>query len=415
MISEQRKVKYLFIDLEQIKDKIVPTEEQIKEYFQEHEDEYKIEKQVKASHILIKVPAGAEKEQVDKAREKINNIREKILKGEDFAELAKKFSEDPTNAEKGGDLGFFSKGRMAPEFENAVFSLKKDELSQPVKTSYGYHLIKVTDIKEEHKQSLEEVKSQVELSLKKEAAWEKALESADRSYTELIAKGKMDNKLEDVSKEQSLELKQTDYFFKGGRVKGVFGGPKFSQAAFELVSDEISEPVKLNNGYAIISLLETKAPYLPELEEVKQRVEMDLTEEESLRLAKEAAKAAHDKLISGKKLDEIAAEYELEVKNTDYFTRIGGVPGIGSLKNWTPKLFALKPNQPAPLIEMADKGKFYLMMITEKQPISEDKFKEEKAQFAFNLRRQKAGQIFNDWIKSVRQQAEIEINEDLIR
>jgi foldase protein PrsA len=127
------------------------TDEKLREYYNQHIDTY-TNMEVKASHILV------EKE------EEAKNILEKINKGEDFGELAKKYSKDPGSKEKGGDLGYFSKGMMVPEFEKAAFALKKGEISAPVKTKHGYHIIKVVDTKKETKK-FEEVKGNIERTL----------------------------------------------------------------------------------------------------------------------------------------------------------------------------------------------------------------------------------------------------------
>ena len=127
----------------EIKGKVKVTEDEIKTYYKDHEGEFSRPEAIKARHILIKVPTGATKKVWKEAKLKAEGIRKRIEKGEDFAKLAKEYSDDPGSKNKGGELGFFSKGRMVPEFESAAFSLKPGELSNPVKTSFGYHIIQV--------------------------------------------------------------------------------------------------------------------------------------------------------------------------------------------------------------------------------------------------------------------------------
>ena len=144
-----------------LENKVTVTDEEIKKYYQEHKDEFKAEESVKARHILIRVPEGADAKAWKDAEKKAEMIRQKLLKGEDFAKLAKEYSEDPGSKNRGGDLGYFSKGRMIPEFEKAAFSLKKGEISRPVKTSFGYHIIKVEDKKAAGQLKLDEVKDEI--------------------------------------------------------------------------------------------------------------------------------------------------------------------------------------------------------------------------------------------------------------
>ncbi|NIA09170.1 MAG: peptidylprolyl isomerase [Nitrospiraceae bacterium] len=127
----------------QMKGKVKLTSDEIENYYNKHKGEFSIPEAVKARHILIKVPTGATKATWEKAKIKAEGIRKRIEKGESFAKLAKEYSDDPGSKNKGGELGFFSKGRMVPGFESAAFSLKPGELSTPIKTSFGYHIIQV--------------------------------------------------------------------------------------------------------------------------------------------------------------------------------------------------------------------------------------------------------------------------------
>ncbi|MEH7886292.1 peptidylprolyl isomerase [Bacillus sp. JJ1609] len=144
-------IEYYLLAEKMIEPSIKITEEEMKTYFEENKDSFDQKEQVKASHILVKDEAAAKK------------VKEELDNGKDFAELAKKYSTDKSNAEAGGDLGYFAKGEMAEEFEKAAFNLKIDEISEPVKTEFGYHIIKVSDKKaakaaefEDHKNEIKE-------------------------------------------------------------------------------------------------------------------------------------------------------------------------------------------------------------------------------------------------------------------
>ena len=129
------------------------TEEEMKTHFEENKDSYNEPEQVEASHILVE------------NEETANKVKEKIEAGEDFAELAKEYSTDPSNAENGGELGYFSKGTMVEEFENIAFSMNVGEISDPVKTDYGYHIISVTDKKEAKEANFEDHKEEIKQTL----------------------------------------------------------------------------------------------------------------------------------------------------------------------------------------------------------------------------------------------------------
>lgn len=141
--------------------KINVTEEDMSIYYKAHQDEFRTPEMVRARHILVRVGKDAPEEDKKKARDKIGDILKKIKAGEDFAKLATEFSDDPGSKNKGGDLGFFPKGRMAPEFENAAFSMKPGEVSDIVETPFGFHIIKVEEKKESILQPYEKVKDKV--------------------------------------------------------------------------------------------------------------------------------------------------------------------------------------------------------------------------------------------------------------
>jgi len=167
-----------FITETYMKNATVP-EKEIKEFYDIHPDMFKQPEQVKASHILIKVSPDAKQEEQDEALRKMKEVQEKQKKGEDFGELAKAYSECPSNS-KGGDLGYFGRGQMVPAFEAAAFGMKPGETSDIVKTDYGYHLIKVTDSKPEGTIPYDQVKERLGQYLKQEKAQKEIKEAVDK-------------------------------------------------------------------------------------------------------------------------------------------------------------------------------------------------------------------------------------------
>jgi len=152
----------------EIEGKVKITDDEIETYYKGHKEEFTNSESVKARHILLKVPEGADEKAWKEAESKAKDIKKKLENGEDFAELAKKYSDDPGSKNKGGDLGFFTKGRMVPEFESAAFSLKPGEMSGPVKTDFGYHIIEVKEKKAASTKALAEVQAQIRQTLQRE-------------------------------------------------------------------------------------------------------------------------------------------------------------------------------------------------------------------------------------------------------
>ncbi len=153
--------------------KVKATDEGIREYYEENKNKFRDPARIRARHILVKVNRTAQEEELKQARDKTENILSRVKSGEDFAKLASEYSDDPGSKSKGGDLGFFSRGRMAPEFERAAFSLNPGDISDIVQTNFGFHIIKVAEKKEPSIKPYEAVKEQlrkkVEIDMKKKA------------------------------------------------------------------------------------------------------------------------------------------------------------------------------------------------------------------------------------------------------
>ncbi len=170
-----------FIDQE-LKSKIQITDKDVRDYYDNHKDLFRRPAQIRASHILVKLGPNPTKEEKEKALKKIKKIQERLKKGDNFAELAKKYSEGPS-AKKGGDLGYFSRGQMVKPFEDAAFALDKGQVSDVVQTVFGYHLIKVTDKRPETTLPFEKVKDRL-----KQYLVEQKLQKMVRNYAENLKK-----------------------------------------------------------------------------------------------------------------------------------------------------------------------------------------------------------------------------------
>ncbi len=166
----------------EVADKIVITEEETKAYYTGNPQFFKQPEQVKASHILIKVEPNADDATKTAAQNKIKEVRQKLSAGGDFAELAKEYSEGPSGP-RGGDLGYFSRGQMVKPFEDVAFSMQVDQVSDVVETRFGYHLIKVYEIKPEKTLTYEEVKDRISERLKREK-----IQKGAQEYVETLKK-----------------------------------------------------------------------------------------------------------------------------------------------------------------------------------------------------------------------------------
>lgn len=172
----------------EIAQKITVSDDEVKQYYDSHKDEFKTQEMVKARHILVRVENAASEDEKKKAKDKAEMYLKKIKDGEDFAKMAAEVSDDPGSKAKGGDLGFFPKGRMVKSFEDAAFALKPGETSGIVETQFGFHIIKVEDKKEPTIESFDAVKERIKQKL--------AQDRTRKELTDFIDKAMKDSKTE---------------------------------------------------------------------------------------------------------------------------------------------------------------------------------------------------------------------------
>jgi peptidyl-prolyl cis-trans isomerase D len=241
--NEKIKVKYLLVPSYQFQRENIPvSDNEIGNYYQEHKDDFKTDQSVNLSYVFFeKKPSSADEEET---KNKLLEIKNEILAGEDFAELAQDYSEDKGSAENGGDLGWFGKGMMVPAFEQVAFSLKPGEISDPFKTDFGWHLVKVTDRRIEGDK--EEVKaSHILLKITpSEETLTQIKESAD-AFAENVSKADFTK----TAEENKLPVSETGWFVQGGNIQGVGTNPQVNEFAFTNDVGKTSDAFETAKGF----------------------------------------------------------------------------------------------------------------------------------------------------------------------
>jgi peptidyl-prolyl cis-trans isomerase D len=403
-VPEKIKLAYLLIDPETFKDKVEIKDDEIEEYYEYNMDTFQQPKKVKARHILFKLSQDAAGAEEKKVKEKATEVLEEARKGNDFATLAKKYSEGPTKS-SGGDLGYFTAGRMVKPFEETAFKMKKGEISDLVRTRFGYHIIKVEDVKEARTKALDEVRDQISKTLLKTGSAELAHEYA----LSLIDQMPYDADLAKYAAERELEIKNTGAFSQDQPIPGIGGDDKLRQSLFSLQKNETSELLELKEKFYIFQVSERKESYLPEMAEVTDKLKDDYLAYRSAEEAKAAAERYLTALKEGKTWDEAAKEKQLEIEETDFFTRQGPVPKIGYAPDLLETAFSLNSSKRYPeTIFKNDKGSFVIRWEAS-EGIDEGKYQEEKEKYRFSLMQTKHRRAFQVWIERLKRKAEIEI------
>ncbi|MBI3777180.1 MAG: SurA N-terminal domain-containing protein [Gammaproteobacteria bacterium] len=310
---EEVSVEYVEIQSADLLAKVGVTEAELKQYYEEQKDQFGVGEERRTRHILIaadktKDPSG------DKGLARAQELLTRVKKGESFEELAKKNSEDPGSASSGGDLGFLSHDQMDKAFAEAAFALKKGELSAPVKSSYGYHLIKVEDIRAGSQKSFEQVRGDIEQRVKNKKADALFFERSETLAT--LAYEKPDS-LQPVADQLGLKIQTTGFFGKRGG-PGIASNPKLAAAAFK---DDVikkglnSEPVEVGpNHIVVLRMKEHKPEAQRSLEEVRPQVVAAVKHEFATQKAEEVGKSALKRIDAGEDPQVVAKELKVEWK-----------------------------------------------------------------------------------------------------
>jgi peptidyl-prolyl cis-trans isomerase D len=403
-VPEKLKLRYIEIDPAAFRDQVEISETEIQSYYEYNLDSYKLPEEVKARHILFRVSRDAAADEEKKVKAKAEAVLEQARKGRDFAELAKEHSEGPTKS-KGGDLGWFSRGKMVKPFEEAVFEMQKGDISDLVRTSFGFHIIKLEDIREARTKSLKEVHDQIRKNLQKqtstELAHEKGLTLTDQMPYEVD--------LADYATDNEMRVKETDYFPEDKPIPELGGDGELRSELFMLEHGEATGLVELNEKFYIFQVADRQASYLPELNAVRTRVKADLVAELAAKEAKAAAESYLAELKRGKGWEELAEKKNFEPVISDFVRRRGTVPQIGYMPEMLEAAFKLSRDNlyPEEVFEN-DRGVFVIRWEA-RQGIDKENFAQQRDQYRFSLMQARQSRTVADWLENLRSNADIEI------
>jgi peptidyl-prolyl cis-trans isomerase D len=331
-IPEKRKVKYALIDMQGIRNRIQISPEDIQRSYEDNQQQYSTPEQVRASHILLKTE-GKDEAAVKKQAE---DLLAKVRAGGNFAQLATQYSEDEVSKAKGGDLDYFNKGQMVPEFDKAAFSMSPGQISDLVKTQYGFHIIQVMDKKAATTKPLAEVRAQIEDQLK----WDRAQAEAQRTADEVAAKLKTPADIDTVAKPRGLTVGESGFFSREEPISGLGMAPAAAERAFDLKDGQVSEAIRTPQGFAFVTVTGRQDSYVPKLEEVKTKVRDEVLKQKAIDVARQRAAAVGSQMKSGD-FNAAAKAAGLEVKTTDLIARGAPIADVGASPAVDAAAFAL--------------------------------------------------------------------------
>ena len=416
-VPEKRKIKYAMLDTGKIQAGVQVTRDDLQAYYNQHRDQYRTPEQAKVSHILIKTPLAGPDGKVDdkgvaEAQRRAEDLLKQLKAGAKFEDLAKKYSEDPGSAKEGGSLGWIGKGRTVPEFEKAAFSLPKGQISELVKSSYGFHIIRVDDRQDAHMKTLDEVKDEIEPVLKQQ----KTQEAAQKQAEDLLQQAKTQG-LDAAAAAKGVAAVTSDFFSRRDLVPGLGPAPQFMDAVFSAAEKSPPEMAATSQGFAVFQLLAVKPQSTPTFDEIHTQVEEQFKNERAGVLLSQKTQELSDRAKTEHDLKKAAKELGATVKTSDFVLPDGQVPDIGSMTGEASVAFGMKPGDISGAINSGANG--VVLSILEVQAPTDADFAAKRDQIREMLLQGKQQELFGLFVTNLRTQMErsgkIKINEEELK
>ena len=404
--GEQRKVKYLLIDRDQLRTRTQVPASEVQQYYSQNVQQYQTPEQIRASHILLKTE-GKDEATVRKQAEDI--LKQAKAPGADFAALATKYSEDEGSKTKGGDLDLFARGRMVPEFENAAFAMQPGQISDLVKSQFGFHIIKLTEKKPAVTRSLDEVRAQIEDQL----AWQRVDQQIADRTRQLDTRITKPSDLDTVAGEAGTPVQESGLFAREDPVPGIGPAPQVAAEAFRLKDNEVSKAITSPRGPVYLTVSGRKDPYVPALDEVKDRVREDVVRTKAVELSKQKAGEIAAALRSASDFTAAAKSRGFEAKSTELVTRESALPDIGVSQEVDRVAFALPVGGVSDPITTSDAT--VIVKVAEKDEVTPEEYRNGKEAFREQLLSERRNRFFSAYMAKAKQNMKIEIRTDVAR
>ncbi|MDE1161595.1 MAG: peptidylprolyl isomerase [Acidobacteriaceae bacterium] len=404
-VPEQRKLQLIsFSTADAPNSKQAPTEGEIQGYYNAHKDQYKVQEQVQTRHILISSPKTADSKTDAAAKAKAEDVLKQLKAGGNFAELAKKYSEDPGSKDKGGELPMIPTSSLDPAYAKAAMALNPGQTSDLVRSQFGYHIIQTIAKDTAHDKPLSEVHDQIAEQLTNQKAAAAAQTYAAQLSAEAKSKG-----LAETATAHNLHLVSTDYIGQDGVIGTLADSTSVLKAAFGATKGAAPQVASTGEGYAVFQVLDVKAAHAPDFADWKLHILDDYKDQKTPELLNQQLIKLSDRAKALGDLKKAAAEMHLDVKSSDLVGRDGQVQGVGSMGGAAAVAFDLTKGAISGPINNGSDGA--VLQLTDKQQptdadiaknfqATKDKVLSEKQQEAFGIfagtamqRYEKAGAI----------------------
>jgi len=337
-VPEQRIITYFAFTPNEVPGGVAqPTQQEIQQYFKAHQSEYSIPEQSKSRHILIKVAPGADAKTDAAAKAKAEALLKQIQGGANFADLAKKNSDDPGSKDAGGELGFAQRGHMVPEFDNAIFTQKIGD-TKIIKTQFGYHIVQVEERQAARTQQLNDVLPTIQATLIRQKSV-----AAQENYARALMSEAIKNGLQKTAAAHHLQVVTTPPVNAQGVIPALPDGSQMIARAFDSKQGDPPQSAQTGEGYAIFQVTGVNAAHAPNFADWKSHVEDDYRNEQVPALLSQKTAELAAKAKSMNDLGKAAKEMGATMKTSDFVGQNSQVPDFGAVGRVAPQMFEMNP------------------------------------------------------------------------
>lgn len=407
------KAFYVYASFGELEKRVKSTPAEVSDYYEKNKQRFIKPAIVKASHILIRPDLEAKDKEAAKkaARDKAMEVLSRVRNGERFVDVAKKYSQDPGSAKAGGDLGWFPRGEMVKPFEETAFSLKKGEMSGLVESDFGFHIILVTDKKDETTMPVKEAEPFIKRMLSKQKSWSVARDAVISLQKPFFDATDVEGLKKAASNEKGISHGVTGYFSHGDKTVELAKDPKVMEAVLTLKTGQVSPPVETDGGVYMIKLLDRREAHAPEYKDAAKRVKDALTVEKAEALAKNKADEIIKKIKDGAEFEAMAKAEGLSVSETGFFRKTDRV--IAKIKAPAPdRLFDVKKDAPNYPEAITYANRFYVFKFKDSEEADASAIVSKKEELRATLLDGKKGDRLKSWLKDLRAKAKIEVFEE---
>jgi peptidyl-prolyl cis-trans isomerase D len=406
----QVKVLYLRFSPAAYLKEVEVSPQEVQEYYALHREQYQRPDRVRIRDILIRVSPDAGPEAMEKARQKAEKVLTEARRGANFAALARQYSDD-ASASKGGDLGYFSRGEIEPALARVVFALRKGEIGPVVKTGAGFHIVKVEDIQEGKRRTLEEARKEIVTRLLGEKAkYRAAMHAADAGY-----QAKKKGGLKAYAAEARLQMREAGPFKAGEPLKGAGLMEKLASIAFTVEANEVSSAFQEGEDSFVLQVVDKRPPQTPPLEKVSGQIKAAFVTSVARGLAQGTARDLLTAWEKGPGFGDLLRRYGLKLAETGFFKRgSASPPGIGPLGAFAGKITTLILEDPWPDDIAEVSGAYVVIKLQGVERVDEKRYEAERNSFRQRLSSYKGMQLLQGLLTALKKKVKIDINQELV-